>query len=274
MLHRSSSRISPESAEASLAIHLREMASDIADEVTRAAFQAEMQGFSKLYSAFVRAGNRFLDWGKIRPPPEDRVIHHAALPSCPSERIGELLNKLVVLKLNGGLGTTMGCTGPKSVIEVHSGRSFLDLTVRQIEHLNTTYSCSVPLVLMNSFNTDEETLEVISKYNNTNVPVHCFNQHRYPRIYKDTLLPVPEGFNDPKESWCPPGHGDVFSAFHQSPLFQQLAAQGKTHVFISNIDNLGATVDLGTSPHILNNPLPHSPYSSSPSPPSPSSCCA
>jgi UTP--glucose-1-phosphate uridylyltransferase len=28
-------------------------------------------------------------------------------------KIKALLNKLVVLKLNGGLGTTMGCTGPK-----------------------------------------------------------------------------------------------------------------------------------------------------------------
>jgi UDP-N-acetylglucosamine pyrophosphorylase len=38
-----------------------------------------------------------------------------------------------VLKLNGGLGTTMGCIGPKSVIEVREGMTFLDLSVRQIE---------------------------------------------------------------------------------------------------------------------------------------------
>ena len=44
-----------------------------------------------------------------------------------------LLNKLAVLKLNGGLGTTMGCVGPKSVIEVREGMTFLDLSVRQIE---------------------------------------------------------------------------------------------------------------------------------------------
>ena len=43
------------------------------------------------------------------------------------------LSKLAVLKLNGGLGTTMGCVGPKSAIEVRDGMTFLDLTVRQIE---------------------------------------------------------------------------------------------------------------------------------------------
>lgn len=48
-------------------------------------------------------------------------------------KVSELLDKLVVVKLNGGLGTTMGCTGPKSVIEVRDDMTFLDLTVRQIE---------------------------------------------------------------------------------------------------------------------------------------------
>lgn len=43
------------------------------------------------------------------------------------------LSKLAVLKLNGGLGTTMGCVGPKSAIEVRDGMTFLDLSVRQIE---------------------------------------------------------------------------------------------------------------------------------------------
>lgn len=44
-----------------------------------------------------------------------------------------MLDKLVVIKLNGGLGTSMGCHGPKSVIPVRSDLTFLDLTVQQIE---------------------------------------------------------------------------------------------------------------------------------------------
>ena len=56
-----------------------------------------------------------------------------AKPSGDPDVVKGMLNKLVVLKLNGGLGTSMGCTGPKSVISVRSGLTFLDLTVRQIE---------------------------------------------------------------------------------------------------------------------------------------------
>jgi len=58
------------------------------------------------------------------------------LPKCEN---AEYLNKLAVLKLNGGLGTTMGCVGPKSAIEVRDGMTFLDLSVRQIEVDSVTF---------------------------------------------------------------------------------------------------------------------------------------
>jgi len=72
----------------------------------------------------------------------------------------ELLNKIAIVKLNGGLGTSMGCTGPKSAIPVRSGLTFLDLTVRQVEYLNAKYGVDVPLILMNSFRTHEQTVKV------------------------------------------------------------------------------------------------------------------
>jgi len=78
-----------------------------------------------------------------------------------------MLDKLVVIKLNGGLGTSMGCHGPKSVIPVRSDLTFLDLTVQQIEHLNKTYDANVPLVLMNSFNTDEDTENEVKAFSLT-----------------------------------------------------------------------------------------------------------
>jgi len=45
-------------------------------------------------------------------------------------------------------------------------------------------------------------------------------------------------------SWYPPGHGDVYESFYNSGLLEQLLNDGKEYVFISNIDNLGATVDI------------------------------
>lgn len=47
--------------------------------------------------------------------------------------IADRLNQLVVVKLNGGLGTSMGCKGPKSVIAVRNDLTFLDLTLQQIQ---------------------------------------------------------------------------------------------------------------------------------------------
>lgn len=110
-----------------------------------------------------------------------------------------MLEKLVVVKLNGGLGTSMGCHGPKSVIPVRSDLTFLDLTVQQIEHLNKKYNTNVPLVLMNSFNTDEDTEKIVRKYKGFQVDIHTFNQSCFPRISRDSLLPVAKDFDVDKD---------------------------------------------------------------------------
>jgi UTP--glucose-1-phosphate uridylyltransferase len=61
------------------------------------------------------------------------VIPYKKLLEADVSDAKDLLNKLIVVKLNGGLGTTMGCQGPKSVISVRSGLTFLDLTIQQLE---------------------------------------------------------------------------------------------------------------------------------------------
>ena len=58
---------------------------------------------------------------------------YSSLPSVSSDQFKFLLSKLIVIKLNGGLGTSMGCVGPKSLIQVRNDSTFLDLTVQQIE---------------------------------------------------------------------------------------------------------------------------------------------
>jgi len=169
------------------------------------------------------------------------------------------LNKLAVLKVNGGLGTSMGMhlpffveaprlntmpsagmTGAKSALEVKDDMTFLDLTVRQIEHLNTTERVDVPLILMTSFNTHEDTLRIIKKYANQQLRITTFNQSRYPRIFKESLLPCPKKADDDKKNWYPPGHGDLYNALHHSGVLDQLIAEGKEYLFVSNSDNLGA----------------------------------
>jgi UTP--glucose-1-phosphate uridylyltransferase len=234
-----------EAIEARMALRLESLANAILEEEKRKLFLQEMFGFKELFGSFLRKRKDVINWEKIKPPPEEMVLPYEDLPKCTVEEATILANKLCVLKLNGGLGTTMGCTGPKSVIEVHSDMTFLDLTVKQIEDLNETYSAQVPLILMNSFNTHEDTVKVVNKYSQSRATVFNFNQSKYPRIYKDSLSPVPPD-ND-KEGWYPPGHGDVFRSFANSGLLDSMIKEGKEYVFISNVDNLGATVDF----HIL-----------------------
>ena len=145
----------------------------------------------------------------------------------------------------------MGCVGPKSVIEVREGNTFLDLSVRQIEYLNRNYGANVPFVLMNSFNTDEDTERIIKKYEGHNIDILTFNQSRFPRILTDSLLPLPRAYNGTKEAWYPPGHGDVFEALSNSGLLDELLARGKEVLFVSNTDNLGAVVDLNILNHFI-----------------------
>jgi UTP--glucose-1-phosphate uridylyltransferase len=116
----------------------------------------------------------------------------------------------------------MGCVGPKSIIEVREGMTFLDLSVRQIEvrlvlpeeyrtdahtrhfhaqHLNSAHNVNVPFILMNSFNTDDDTARIIQKYANHRIELMTFNQSRYPRVNKETLLPTPKSAVEDKGAW-------------------------------------------------------------------------
>uniref|UniRef100_A0AAZ3PZ34 UTP--glucose-1-phosphate uridylyltransferase n=1 Tax=Oncorhynchus tshawytscha TaxID=74940 RepID=A0AAZ3PZ34_ONCTS len=187
----------------------------------------DFEGFKNLFHRFLQVKGPSVKWDKIHKPPEDLIhpydkIKAQALP----DSVAASLNKLVVVKLNGGLGTSMGCKGPKSVISVRNENTFLDLTVHQIEHLNKTFNVDVPLVLMNSFNTDEDTKKILQKYTHHRVHIHTFNQSRYPRINKESLLPVAKDLGmhgDHADAWYPP-------------------------------DNLGATVDLFILNHLMTQP--------------------
>ena len=189
------------------------------------------------------------------PPGEPVCVALRSIPECPDDASlkQELLNKLVILKLNGGLGTSMGCRGPKSALEVRQGVTFLDLTVRQVEYLNTLHGVDVPLILLNSFNTHDTTQQVLSRYDGHNITIHTLMQNCFPRINRAThqVIPTKPFSQETAHEWYPPGHGDVYATLHRSGMLAKLLASGKTHIFISNIDNLGASVDLSLLYHIM-----------------------
>ncbi|KAK9694083.1 UTP--glucose-1-phosphate uridylyltransferase [Popillia japonica] len=237
--------------------HLQKELSKLADsapDIRRNHVKAEFDGFAALFTRFLEEQGPSVQWEKIEKLHNDAVRDYKTLETPTTDVVHSMLQKLVVVKLNGGLGTSMGCHGPKSVIAVRNDLTFLDLTVQQIEHLNKTYKVNVPLVLMNSFNTDADTEQVIRKYKKLQIEIHTFNQSCYPRINRETLMPIAKNVNieGNLEAWYPPGHGDFYQSFHNSGLLKKFIAEGREYCFISNIDNLGATVDLNILNLLLN----------------------
>ena len=153
------------------------------------------------------------------------------------------LDKAVVIKLNGGLGTSMGLSRAKSLIEVKDGLSFLDIIARQTLELRKRHDIRLPLVLMDSFSTREDTLKALERFPElaADVPLD-FLQNMEPKLRTDDLHPVSWPGN-PALEWCPPGHGDLYSALQASGMLAELRERGYDYAFVSNSDNLGAVLD-------------------------------
>jgi UTP--glucose-1-phosphate uridylyltransferase len=153
------------------------------------------------------------------------------------------LDEAVAIKLNGGLGTSMGMTRAKSLLEVKDGLTFLDLIVRQVQALRERSGARVPLVLMSSFATREDSLAALARHDGVEVDVPLdFLQNRVPKIRADDLEPVDWPAN-PEQEWAPPGHGDLYPALVASGMLDALLDRGYRYAFVSNSDNLGATLD-------------------------------
>jgi UTP--glucose-1-phosphate uridylyltransferase len=153
------------------------------------------------------------------------------------------LSRTAVIKLNGGLGTSMGLDRAKSLLEVRDGLSFLDVIARQVLWAREEYGVRLPLVFMDSFRTSADTVEALSGYDLAvdGLPLD-FLQNKEPKLRADDLTPVTWPA-DPDLEWCPPGHGDLYTALRSTGLLDRLIDAGYTQVFVSNSDNLGATPD-------------------------------
>ncbi|MDP2436476.1 MAG: UTP--glucose-1-phosphate uridylyltransferase, partial [archaeon] len=188
----------------------------------------------------------------VQSPDPQLLRSYESLKECGD--IKAALSKLVIIKFNGGLGTTMGLTAPQCALEVRDETTFLDIVVRDLQQINERYGADVPLLLMNSFNTEEKTKEIIGKYPQKHLRILSFTQSRHPRFWKDSLLPVPTRYDAPVSCWYPPGHGDVYMALSQSGLLRKMRAEGRQVAFISNINNAGATVDAAILQFLLDSP--------------------
>ncbi|OQY28046.1 MAG: UTP--glucose-1-phosphate uridylyltransferase, partial [Anaerolineaceae bacterium 4572_5.2] len=160
------------------------------------------------------------------------------------------LSKTVLIKLNGGLGTSMGLEQAKSLLIVKDDLSFLDIIAQQ------AIRAGVPLVLMDSFATQADSLAALAKYPalHNSIPLD-FLQHKIPKINQSTLEPV-EWARDPTREWCPPGHGDIYTALVTSGMLDTLLEAGYQYAFISNADNLGAVISPAILGYFAQNQIP------------------
>jgi UTP--glucose-1-phosphate uridylyltransferase len=157
---------------------------------------------------------------------------------------GSALGQVVVLKLNGGLGTSMGMTKAKSLLEVKEGHTFLDVIARQVLHLRSQHDAAIPLLLMNSFATRDDSLAALETYPELEIegmPLD-FVQGKVPKLLADSLEPV-SWPADPTLEWAPPGHGDVFISLATSGMLTTLLEREYEYLFLSNSDNLGAVLE-------------------------------
>lgn len=166
------------------------------------------------------------------------------------------LDRVAVVKLNGGLGTSMGLKKAKSLLLLKQGLSFLDIIARQVLHVRETLGAPLPLLFMNSFATQADSLEALAPYalETRGLPLD-FVQHRVPKLSTDTLAPV-DFPAQPALEWCPPGHGDLYTALLSSGALQRLLDAGVRWAFVSNADNLGATLSLPLLGYIAQEQLP------------------
>lgn len=194
-----------------------------------------------------------IDWDKVHPLTNEEMIPYDSLPE--PVNASDLLNQVIYIKLNGGLASNMGCDFPKSLVKCADDLTFFDIICEQIKDINKTYNVNVPLILMNSFITDEQMKPHIE--NIKDLEIYTFLQNRFPRIFEKTWEPIPDSPEFPNSGWNPPGHADVYNCLRDSGLLDKFIRQGKKYMMVSNIDNVGARLDLKILNKVISEQIPY-----------------
>lgn len=207
--------------------------------------EAAIRAFARCHAALVQGETGLIGEETIEPVPE--------LPRWEEQAAGEvdhdptLLGRVVVIKLNGGLGTSMGLQKAKSLLPLRGDATFLDLIVRQVVWLRQRGTARVRLLLMNSFATSEDTMAWLQRYRGQGFAGRDeveLMQNQVPKIDAASLGPV-EWPAAPELEWCPPGHGDLYPALTGGGWLDRLLEEGIKYAFVSNSDNLGAVLEPG-----------------------------
>jgi UTP--glucose-1-phosphate uridylyltransferase len=200
--------------------------------------QQAIDVFTYYYRQLEAGVSGFIPEDTIEPLIDPPMLSDVAVSE---EDAAAALEQTVIIKLNGGLGTSMGMDKAKSLLPVRQGKTFLDIIVDQVHRARASHQIQLPLLFMNSFRTHEDTLAALARYDDLAVAGLDlgFVQNQEPKLRADDLTPV-EWSADPILEWCPPGHGDLYTAFATSGILDRLLSLGYRYASVSNSDNLGA----------------------------------
>ena len=200
--------------------------------------QQAIDVFTHYYRQLEEGVSGFIPEDTIEPLLDPSMLSDAAVNE---QDAAAALEKTVIIKLNGGLGTSMGMDKAKSLLPVRKGMSFLDIIVDQVRHAREAYGIQLPLLFMNSFRTHDDTLAALASHGDLAVGGLDlgFVQNQEPKLRADDLTPITWP-DDPSLEWCPPGHGDLYTALTTSGMLDRLLSLGYRYASVSNSDNLGA----------------------------------
>ncbi len=226
----------------------------VAEQKMRQHGQAEaaIRSFTSAYRRLVAGEEATIASSELEP-----AADVPALADLMEATDSQLLDGFVLIKLNGGLATSMGLEQPKTLVAAKDGRSFLDIIIGQTLALRRRHGVRLPLVLMDSEATRDPTLKALGEHSELELDglAPDFLQSMIPKLEARELTPVawPRA---PALEWCPPGHGDVFGSLRSSGMLAALLERGFGHAMISNADNLGAAFDPRIAHHVAHEGIP------------------
>lgn len=210
--------------------------------------QSAISAFESTFKSLIAGETGIISESTISPASDLLNLDNDIVPNITSDPT--LLTQTVVLKLNGGLGTGMGLDFAKSLLPVKGSDTFLDFTAKQVLKMREEFKSDVKFMLMNSFSTSKDTLSFFAeKYPSIAAEAGLeLMQNKVPKLDATTFEPATCS-SDTSNEWCPPGHGDLYAALIGSGHLDSLLANGYKYMFVSNSDNLGATLDLAILSH-------------------------
>lgn len=157
------------------------------------------------------------------------------------EEVGKLAlreGQVALVVLAGGMATRMGGV-VKALVEALPGKTFLDLRLREIDALERLYGVAPPLWLMTSHSTDDAIRGALGAHLDGE-RIGVFSQFLSLRLTPEGDLYL-DADGHPSEH--APGHGDLPEALQKSGLLTGFVQRGGRVVMVTNLDNIGGTLD-------------------------------